>query len=92
MNRILKYEIVPRNQCISLPIGSRILSVGVQGDQLYVWASVPETSDCHDWNVEVVPTGQIHQSWEDDSFRGTVHMHNGQLVFHVFIEKKKVNF
>lgn len=92
MNRIFKYEIMPNEHCISLPVGSTILSVGAQGDQIYVWSSVPETSECQDWYVEIVPTGQIHQPWDNDSFRGTVHMHNGQLVFHVFIEKKKVNF
>lgn len=85
MRTIYKYEILP-GQSIPLPKGAAILSVGAQGDNMFLWAMIDPHEDvvsqvrC----IEVYGTG--HNIPEQDSlvFIGTVMMRGGSLVFHVF--------
>jgi hypothetical protein len=91
---IYKYEIHPPaygwggeyTSRVRMPHDAEILSVGTQGDKIYVWAKVTQDNPpdfCHRrFEFVVMPTGVpipdgLH------TFMSTVHLPNG-LVFHIF--------
>jgi hypothetical protein len=89
--KIYKYEISPPNpngdSFASIPEGGEILSAGVQGDNIFLWAAVDPSAPMSRRNIRVYGTG-----WEVDgapgTFINTVFMHGGTLVFHVFEDVK----
>jgi hypothetical protein len=90
LKTIYKYPIRFDNAySIDLPKGATILTAQMQGEGLFVWAMIDpdETATERRW-FRVHGTG--HRPIEDtDSLRwiGTVQLHGGALVFHVFVRE-----
>lgn len=86
--KIFKYEIDYREPEIKLPIGAKILSVGVQGQNLFLWAVVDEYSQLGTAyrRIHVFGTGETLPENPNLVFLGTVFMDNAALVLHVFEE------
>jgi hypothetical protein len=87
MKRIYKYNIAPSEHfTIPLPVGAKVLSVGVQNDDkdIVVWAMVDVDPGLRteDRAFGVFGTGH-NLPKEVIGFIGTVHFKNG-LVFHIF--------
>lgn len=62
---------------------AEILTVGVQGDQIMVWALVdPAEASVVDRKLAVLGTGHINDVATKDRFVGTAFV--GKFVFHVF--------
>lgn len=87
MHTIWKYELkIADEQTIRMPIGATILSVGLQGGLLVMWAKVDPAKwgagRAEDRTIYVMGTGN---PFDEDAkqFIGTVQMPNG-LVWHVF--------
>jgi hypothetical protein len=85
-HRIFKYELeVTDEQQILLPEHARILSVQVQNGRLCLWALVNDGALTNRRRTfRVVGTGHPVPDNEYLAFLGTVQMHGGALVFHVF--------
>ena len=85
MRSIWKFKLNPAEQFVHMPRGARVLSAGVQGNDICVWAVVdPEAEKCLR-AIKVYPTGSFMPPADNiDSavFVGTVFL--GWLVFHVF--------
>ncbi|OMC52529.1 hypothetical protein A5742_16400 [Mycolicibacterium fortuitum] len=80
MKTIYKYRIEPGVTVLALR--GQILSVGVQGDDIMVWA-VHDDSALERWaRVSVMGTGHPFVDAPESDFVGTVFL--GPLVFHVF--------
>lgn len=68
---------------ITMPTGSRILSLQVQNGRPCVWALVDtQTSDTEDRVFDIYGTGQPLKDMDKESFIGTCQL--SELVFHVF--------
>jgi hypothetical protein len=89
MKKIWKFRLHP-TQPVMVPIGATILSVGNQSDDIYMWALVDP--DAVQEPVRPVIVGTGHEVPADAGpFIGTVILHDGALVLHVFhrIQERK---
>ena len=84
--RVFKYEIPVANEpTVRLPKGAGILSVGQQNNKMYLWALVnPSEQQTERRVLRIAGTDHEIAEIEELNFLGTVHMHGGDLVFHVF--------
>ena len=87
MKTIYKYELdVESWQHIDVPINFMFLSVQVQYGRPCMWLLVdPNESGKYRLDVWTVGTGHPFEYSEDMKFTGTYQLHEGSLVFHVFI-------
>lgn len=78
-----KYELAPGATEVSMPRGAKVLSVGVQGDGVFMWALIPQLSHLSEpRRFLVVGTGHLWPLTAFGPFIGTVFL--GALMFHVF--------
>ena len=85
MQSVYKYKVIPYAWATLLPDGAKILSVGEQDDEVYVWALVnPAIPAETPRRIRAYGTGHPIEDGER-VFIGTVQMQNG-LVFHFFEE------
>lgn len=88
MNEVIwKFEIPAQsNSQVELPHGCEILSVGSQGDSVFMWGKFPEENQerLDTREFEVYGTGHPIPGDVKRKFIGTVHMYGGSLVFHIF--------
>ena len=71
-------------QTIYVPRGAKILSVRTQGETPCLWALVDPDAEKEPTAVRIYGTG--HDVPDDPGeFVGTVFLHGGSLVFHVFV-------
>lgn len=79
--KIYKYT-MDNNSSISIPKGAEILSVGAQGSDVCIWATVEPDAEKETEEYSVLGTGwDVPESAR--CFIGTAQLDNG-LVFHVF--------
>jgi hypothetical protein len=87
MKSIYKYTLrATDEQVVELPYGARILSVANQRENMCLWALV-NTEQARTERRIIVIKGTGHSAEDimsNDIFLGTVLLHNGDLVFHVF--------
>lgn len=89
MQRIFKYgiELVDR-QTLCLPRGAEILSVINQRNNIRMYALVDDENadhgDLEDVEIFVVETGRPFMYADESVFVGSVSMHNGKFVWHIF--------
>ena len=84
MRRIYKYKIPHQDRStLDLPVGATIRYVGVQNEQIYLWAEI------HTWqkstekrHIRMVGTG--HAILEKLEYLGSVMLCSGALVYHVY--------
>lgn len=90
MKTIYKYPIlIEDEQTVEVPVGSEILSVGVQNDRMFLWAAV-DTAVQGTVGVPILiyATGQeIEADLDDLFFIGTVLLYQGTLVYHIFTKE-----
>lgn len=91
---IYKYTLIEtEEQALVLPREARLLSVDIQRGQICLWALVdPETRMMERWSVRILGTGHEIKGVEEEYisasvFVGTVLMHGGALVWHVFAKR-----
>lgn len=84
MTTIHKYQLAPfESQRIEMPHGAKILSVQAQGDDLVIWAQVAPANSPESRTIQIYGTGMVLDS-QPRIHLGTVQMHGGSLVWHVF--------
>ena len=87
MKRIFKYILDAANQVIEIP-SETILSVEEQNEEIVVYAIVDTDIEPIKYEFGINGTGNsITFEIEHFKFLGTVKMHNGSLMFHVFYRK-----
>lgn len=84
MKQIWKFEITPDGQTVQMPVNAVILSVQNQKEKLCLWAFVDPRAPTEAREFEVIGTGHAFQDDPRRRYLGTVQMHNGFLVWHVF--------
>ena len=90
MKVVYKYPIdITDEQTLKIPLGSKILSVIEQHNKMVLYAIVsPGVEYTREIIIRIVGTGrEIPFSLDDFKFMGGVKLHNGELVFHVFIKE-----
>lgn len=82
--KVWKYELPFSGELkIQLPSGSRVLSVGNQGERLKLWMSVPQnTRSFYEYTFYMVMTGGVIP--DACEFVGTVFFSGGAFIVHVF--------
>jgi hypothetical protein len=81
---IWKFELPPWSIFIDIPQGATLLSAGIQGDDIVVWARCNPNAPKVSRMVAAHPTGvPFPPAYDDAEFLATVQMADG-LVFHVF--------
>lgn len=81
MKSIYKYQLEPADETI-LTLRGDVLSAGVQGQDIMVWAVYDDAAPERQVRINVMGTGHLFVDAPDASFVGTVFL--GPLVFHVF--------
>lgn len=84
MRTIYKYPVLPGLSVIQMPAGAKILSAHVQYDTLMLWALVNADAATELRELAVFGTGDSIRGNQDLEFIGTVLLHDGTLVLHVF--------
>jgi hypothetical protein len=85
--QILKYPILIADEVgITMPAGARLLSVQYQEstDEICVWALVDTTAPDASRVLRIFGTGEPVDVPANTAFLGTVQMHGGALVWHIF--------
>lgn len=80
MKAIYKYPLNPGETILTLR--GKILSAGVQGDDIMVWAVHDDSALDRQVHVSVMGTGHLFVDAPESDFVATVFL--GSLVFHVF--------
>ena len=87
MKRILKYTLdIVDHQELTLSENSKILSVKNQRDNIVLYALTDELTTCT-YSIIMHGTGHTADDVIGAQFIGTVSLHNGSLVFHVFARR-----
>ncbi len=90
MKSIWKFPISFNSKSVSVPKGTKFLSVQVQTGQPVIWGLIDVESSYH-VNADVLILGTGWGVEEDYlkglSFLGTIQLHNG-LVFHFFVPEE----
>lgn len=83
MASIVKYKLeITDSQFVSMPRGAKLLKVGFQKDDLFVWAMV-KNLDTKLRYFGIYGTGHPIEFYEIEIYLDTVFQNNG-LVWHVF--------
>ena len=88
--KILKYKIpIVDVSTVDLPIGSQILSAVEQAETIVMYAIVnTEITDTQKVTIRIIGTGNpIEESMSEFKFIGTVNMHKGLFIWHVFVKE-----
>jgi len=86
MKVIWKYKIYPtEEQKLDIPENAKLLDVQIQDGEPCLWVLVNPEGVRVDRIVSVIPTGQTKESINGE-YAGTFQLHDGVLVFHVFID------
>lgn len=81
MKSIYKYKLEPQVENI-LTLRGRVLSAGVQGDDIVVWAVHDDELTPRNVRISTRGTGHFLDGGDEGEFIGTVSL--GPLVFHIF--------
>ena len=88
MKRILKYTLdIADYQELTLSENSKILSVANQRDSIVLYALTNEELTTCTYSIIIHGTGHPANDVIGAQFIGTVSLHNGSLMFHVFARR-----
>jgi hypothetical protein len=84
MKTIFKYELELSDHTLSLPLGSKILSVANQHDEFVLYAEIAQ--ECGFFEMHRIFVRTTGEKFMDDSgrFIGTVLSSGGDFVLHVY--------
>lgn len=87
--KIYKYTLsATDHQPLPLPVGSKILSVANQYDNMVLYAIVTESETQDMYDIMVKGTAHdLPDNVNDYQFLGTVKLMGGKLMFHVFYKR-----
>lgn len=72
-------------QTVKMPVGSKIISVGNQFDDVFIWVLCDPEKPLEDRKIYVFGTGnELPDNIQTRSFIGTVVTDGGNYVWHVF--------
>ena len=71
-------------QLVSIPQGAKLLHVAEQHGELCLWAHVDPSQSVEDRGIAIIGTGHNAPDPGQMDHVGSVLMHGGALVFHVF--------
>lgn len=83
MQVILQFKINPGKGVIDMPLHSKVLSVGVQDGEVYVWAQCDPHAPLVSRTTLSVATGEPFAITHDLRFVGTVHIYGS--VYHIYV-------
>ena len=86
MKKIYKYPLeITDTQFVELPLGAKILTAQMQGNQLCLWAIVNTLPGAVKKNrrIEIIGTGNPMPTGELE-YISTFQVYGGGLIFHVF--------
>lgn len=82
--KIFKYPVQFGPFSLDLPYGAKVLSVGVQENQPFLWAQVQEAGNPPETRLfRVYGTGHLMRE-DEIAFIGTFQLDGGALIFHLF--------
>lgn len=86
MRTVYKYKVPldDKPQIVRMPESAQILNVAVQGGEPHLWALVCPRYVEVERTFQWFPTGGTPSVDDRMRYVGTVHLHNGALVFHLF--------
>lgn len=86
MNTIWKFQVHQSGvrQALDMPRGAKLLHLGVQSGQVYIWAQVDTAAPRVRRQFELVGTGYDLGDVAAGDYVGTVFLQNGALVLHGF--------
>jgi len=86
---IYKYEILPVDEFVlDLPLGAKLLSVAEQNNKMVLYAMVIPELRLKPLKIRVIGTGNpMPDGMSEFEFLGTVKLHNGKLMFHIFYQR-----
>jgi hypothetical protein len=84
MKVIYKFKLETAYNKLSMPLGSKILSIDLQQNKFTLWALCDPEAVCEDVFITLIPTGKVMEDsfFESSEFIGTVFLEH--LVFHAF--------
>ena len=92
MNTIYKYVILDAvgvHDELTLPIGSKLLSVESQGMTVVLYAQIDtERKSTEQYELFMYGTGHLVHHYRTAKFLGTAKMNDGALMWHVFYKRK----
>jgi hypothetical protein len=92
MNAIFKYRMmITDTQKVLMPKGAKILTVQIQHGVPCLWALVNQPAPDVEREFRVIGTGHPIPDAEALEYIGTIQVHEGGLVFHVFESLRKGN-
>ena len=84
MRQILKWKLaITGQQEIQLPVGSAILAVQIQRDDICIWVNCDPSAVNERRIINIFGTGQSLPD-RPGKYLGTIQMMKGQIVWHVF--------
>ena len=87
--KVFKYELLDTTvQAVEFPIGWKLLHVGQQHGVICLWVLVNPEADLRSVPIRIVGTGHEISNSHCGTFLGTVLLHDGDLVLHVFASMK----
>lgn len=82
---IWKYALpIEYGAILSMPKGAVILTAQAQGGRPYIWAQVDDEAPEVYHKILVIGTGHELEGPTFGKYIGSIHLHDGQFVFHVF--------
>ncbi len=81
-NTIHKFK-VTSNMVLGIPADARILHVAAQRESAYMWILLDKQAPCVERKFEAYGTGHILPD-DPGEFVGSVAVHGGDFIFHVF--------
>lgn len=85
--QIFKYPLLQGYSQIWMPKNAEVLTVQEQRDFPYIWALIDNTAVLEARGFFVYPTGEVITA-PIGKYLGTFQVYNGDLVYHVFEEKR----
>jgi len=86
VKQVWKFDIrrVSDYNMIKMPMGAKILHVGMQNDEIFIWALVHPTNEYINRKIGMVGTGHSIPKKESENYIGSVINHMGEFVWHFF--------
>lgn len=86
MMKVFKYPLEIKDEVsVPMPLGAKILTVQSLNNKPCIWAAVdPSTTYMEMRKFRIAGTGHPIADSTVDGYIGTVQLHGGMLVFHVF--------
>ena len=88
MKVIWKYHLAHHLASIPMPKGAEILTVQQQDNFLYLWAAVDPHQELEPRRFMIHGTGVAGRGIQRENYIGTVQVHGGNYVWHIFEDKR----